>query len=98
MSACLLAAGAAGHASAAVPSNDPEPFVPSAAAVDDFSPPPEVSVSNGLVAVKYVPQTISGDVNCDGKVTPSDVIQALGYSLGSARRFAGATAISTATG
>jgi Dockerin type I domain len=55
--------------------------------VDDFSPPPEVSVNNGLAAVKYVPQTISGDVNCDGKVTPSDVIQALGYSLGISAAF-----------
>ena len=59
----------------------------SAGAVDDFSPPPEVSVSNGLVAVKNVPQTISGDVNCDGKVTPSDVMQALGYSLGVSAAF-----------
>jgi serine protease len=59
----------------------------SAGAVDDFSRPPEVSVSDGLVVVKYVPQTISGDVNCDGKVTPSDVIQALGYSLGVSAAF-----------
>jgi hypothetical protein len=54
----------------------------SATAADDFDPPPEVTVHDGLVKVEDVPQTIAGDVNCDGQVTAGDVTQALGYSLG----------------
>jgi serine protease len=54
----------------------------SAGAADTFSVPPDVSLHNGLVTVEDVPHTIAGDVNCDGKVMPNDVTQALGYSLG----------------
>ncbi len=55
---------------------------------DDLrSVPPDVSVHNGLVTVEDVPHTIAGDVNCDGKVMPNDVTQALGYSLGVSSAF-----------
>jgi hypothetical protein len=59
----------------------------SAGAGDTFSVPPDVSLHNGLVTVEDVPHTIAGDVNCDGKVMPNDVTQALGYSLGVSSAF-----------
>ncbi len=70
----LEAAGATGQAKLVLAA--------SASSTDDFDPPPEVTVNDGLITVENVPKTISGDVNCDGQVTTSDVTQALGYSLG----------------
>ncbi len=54
----------------------------SATSADDYDPPPQVTVHSGLLKVEDVPVTISGDVNCDGKVTTLDVTQALGYQIG----------------
>jgi serine protease len=49
---------------------------------DVFDPPVRVMTADGMVIVKDVPETIPGDVNCDTRVTTSDVTMSLGYSLG----------------
>lgn len=54
----------------------------SATLPDDYDPPVQVNVQNSTVVVKQVPQTVTGDVNCDGRVTVGDVTISLGFSLG----------------
>ncbi|MEO8457392.1 MAG: S8 family serine peptidase [Chloroflexota bacterium] len=54
----------------------------SARLTDDFDPPVQVHTAAGNVIVKQVPQTITGDVNCDGVVNATDVTLSLGYALG----------------
>lgn len=54
----------------------------SATLPDDYDPPIQVNVQNSTVVVKQVPQTVTGDVNCDGAVTVRDVTSSLGFSLG----------------
>jgi serine protease len=54
----------------------------SATISDDLDPPVQVNVQNSTAVVKQVPDTVIGDVNCDGKVTVSDVTVSLGFSLG----------------
>jgi hypothetical protein len=54
----------------------------SGALPDDFDPPIQVTTQNAIVTVKEVPQTVTGDVDCDGRVTVTDVTTSLAFSLG----------------
>ena len=54
----------------------------SATLPNDYDPPVKVTTLSGVVDVRAVPDTITGDVNCDGKVTVGDVTVSLGFSLG----------------
>lgn len=42
---------------------------------------------DGRISIKYVPKTVSGDLNCDMSVTSADVTQAIQYNLGLASPF-----------
>lgn len=54
----------------------------SATLPDDYDAPMQVTTHSATVTVKQVPQTVTGDVNCDGKVTVGDVTASLGFALG----------------
>jgi len=54
----------------------------SATLPDDYDPPIQVKLQNNAIVVMQVPKTVTGDVNCDGKVTVSDVTVSLGFTLG----------------
>jgi serine protease len=54
---------------------------------DDYDAPVEVSLQNAVVIVKQVPETVVGDVNCDGDVTVGDVTITLGFALGISAAF-----------
>jgi hypothetical protein len=53
-------------------------------------PPAVVTAYDGFVKVEEVPQTVSGDVNCDGVVNASDVVLAIRFRLDLAAAFCSA--------
>jgi hypothetical protein len=52
-----------------------------ARSADGLATPAEVTTHNGLISVQEIPQTVSGDVNCDGDVDPQDVTLAMQFNL-----------------
>jgi serine protease len=49
---------------------------------DEFDPPVKAKSTNGLVVIKAVPMTVTGDVNCDNRVNVIDVVTSLGFAVG----------------
>jgi hypothetical protein len=59
----------------------------SATSADGLANPAQVTAHNGLISVQEIPQTVSGDVNCDGNVDAQDVTLSLQFNLDLALAF-----------